>query len=370
MKLSIISILILALALFLTFAEAQQNDAKNPNPNKNRNPNQNKIRRVVRRRGRQRTNRQIGFGNRVALAPAPAVRFASAPAVRFAPAPAARFAPTARFAPAARFAPTAQFAPAARFAPTAQFAPAARFAPAPLPVQAPSPQPIQVFEVTPNNINFGEFPRNQLIQVRQPVHANHAFHNLAPAPTPAFAPVGHHFVPSTIVQARANAFPVAPVAKAAPVAAPLPVAAPAPIALPVAVSAPVSAPIPVVRTVAPTIAPVAITSSFYNAPGQNLDNLNTWGYGFEADNGIKQTASGEMKQVGDEEFLVMRGSYQYIGADGLAYQVNWEADENGFRADAPHLPQPVLPIHPEVAQAVEAQLRFAASQPPYVEPEN
>ena len=55
---------------------------------------------------------------------------------------------------------------------------------------------------------------------------------------------------------------------------------------------------------------------------------------------------------------------------GLTYQVNWEADENGFRADAPHLPQPVLPTFPEVARAVEAQVRFAASQPPYVEPEN
>ena len=54
----------------------------------------------------------------------------------------------------------------------------------------------------------------------------------------------------------------------------------------------------------------------------------------------------------------------------LTYTVNWEADENGFRADAPHLPQPVAIPFPEVAEAVEAQLRFAASQPAYVEPEN
>ena len=54
----------------------------------------------------------------------------------------------------------------------------------------------------------------------------------------------------------------------------------------------------------------------------------------------------------------------------LTYTVNWEADENGFRADAPHLPQPVAIPFPEVAAAVEAQLRFAASQPAYVEPEN
>lgn len=58
----------------------------------------------------------------------------------------------------------------------------------------------------------------------------------------------------------------------------------------------------------------------------------------------------------------MRGSYEYIGADGLTYIVNWEADENGFRADAPHLPKPVAIPFPEVAQAVEAQLRFAENQ--------
>ena len=66
-------------------------------------------------------------------------------------------------------------------------------------------------------------------------------------------------------------------------------------------------------------APVAITSYVYNSPGQNVNNLNTWDYGFEAENGIKQTASGSMKQVGEEEFVVMRGSYQYIGADGTSF---------------------------------------------------
>ena len=43
--------------------------------------------------------------------------------------------------------------------------------------------------------------------------------------------------------------------------------------------------------------PIAITSSFYNAPGQNVNSLNTWDYAFEAENGIKQAAAGEMKQI-------------------------------------------------------------------------
>jgi len=349
MRLTLLSILLLACTLLLTTTDAQEN--------------KNKIRRVVRRRGRQRNNRQIGFGNRVQLAPTP---LAPAPA-RFAPAPVPAPLPL-RFAPSPlRFAPTpVQARPAPRFAHTPL-----RFAPAP--VQArPAPQPIQVFQVTPNNVNFGEFPsRNQFIQ-RQPVFPF--------APAQHSVPVGHHFIPTPIAQARQQVAPTAApiaaptaaptlveVARSAPVAAPVAVPAPTPFAFPVAAPAPVSAPLPVARAVA---APVAITSYVYNAPGQNLNNLNTWDYGFEAENGIKQTASGSMKQVGEEEFVVMRGSYQYIGPNGLTYTVNWEADENGFRADAPHLPQPVAIPFPEVAAAVEAQLRFAASQPAYVEPEN
>ena len=38
------------------------------------------------------------------------------------------------------------------------------------------------------------------------------------------------------------------------------------------------------------------------------------------------------------------------------------ADETGYHPSAPFLPQPVAPDHPEVAAAVEAQLRFAAEQ--------
>ena len=52
------------------------------------------------------------------------------------------------------------------------------------------------------------------------------------------------------------------------------------------------------RTVAPEQPPVAITRSIYNAPGQNINSpLGSWDYAFEADNGIKQSAAGEMKRV-------------------------------------------------------------------------
>ena len=44
---------------------------------------------------------------------------------------------------------------------------------------------------------------------------------------------------------------------------------------------------------------------------------------------------GEMRLVGEDEVVVMRGSYSYIGADGLSYIVDWVADENGFQASGP-----------------------------------
>ena len=60
--------------------------------------------------------------------------------------------------------------------------------------------------------------------------------------------------------------------------------------------------------------------------------------------------------------MVMRGSYSYVGPDGNTYLVDWYADETGFHPTAPHLPQSVVPNHPEVAAAVEAQLRFSADE--------
>ena len=58
--------------------------------------------------------------------------------------------------------------------------------------------------------------------------------------------------------------------------------------------------------------------------------------------------------------MVMKGSYSYVGTDGLPYVVDWFADETGFHPSAPHLPQSVLPNHPEVAEAVATVDRAVA----------
>ena len=104
--------------------------------------------------------------------------------------------------------------------------------------------------------------------------------------------------------------------------------------------------------------PIAIVRSTYNPPAET----SVFDYSFESENGIKQEATGVMKTVDDNEVSVMQGSYSYIGADGLDYLVEWYADETGFHATAPHLPQSVVPDHPEVAAAVRAQIAFAAEQ--------
>ena len=167
----------------------------------------------------------------------------------------------------------------------------------------------------------------------------------------------------------------APVPAPAPAPAPAPVVIPDPAPLPEPDNAIIevkSAPAASLYTVPNTAAservavvaagpPVAITRSVYNAPGSQ-PGVDAWNYEFEAENGIKQNAAGEMKDIGDAVVMVMKGSYEYIGVDGLTYVVDWVADELGFRASAPHLPKSVPIPFPEVQAAVDAQIRFAAEE--------
>ncbi len=77
---------------------------------------------------------------------------------------------------------------------------------------------------------------------------------------------------------------------------------------------------------------------------------------------IFQEASGSIRVVDGSSVMVMRGSYEYVGADGQTYVVDWSADETGFHPSAPHLPQPVEIPFADQAAAVAAQIRFAQQQ--------
>merc|ERR1711936_975616 len=111
------------------------------------------------------------------------------------------------------------------------------------------------------------------------------------------------------------------------------------------------------KVAAPTAAPIAILRSSNTGP---LDG--NYAYSFETENGISQSVEGRMKMVDETPVYVMKGEYEYPGADGQMWKVEWYADETGYHPSAPFLPKSVVPNHPEVAAAVEAQLRFAAEE--------
>ncbi|CAB4060114.1 unnamed protein product [Lepeophtheirus salmonis] len=111
----------------------------------------------------------------------------------------------------------------------------------------------------------------------------------------------------------------------------------------------------------PAVPVVAIISESNNAPGTLGDNSD-FDNSFEAENGIRQTSSGSTVTIGEESVVVMKGSYEYVGPDGQTYVVDWIADENGFQPSAPHLPKEVPIPFPEIAEAVAAQIAFAAQE--------
>ena len=112
---------------------------------------------------------------------------------------------------------------------------------------------------------------------------------------------------------------------------------------------------------APAPEPVAIVRSVYNAPGTPGFET-TYDFDFEAENGIKQSAEGELKTIDDAEVMVMKGSYSYVDNNGDDVVVTWYADETGYHAESDLLPvAPEIPFE-EQRLAVEAQIRFAAEE--------
>ena len=69
---------------------------------------------------------------------------------------------------------------------------------------------------------------------------------------------------------------------------------------------------------------------------QNADG--SFEYGYEQTDGQTVAVRGEQRTIGDQVGTVMRGSYSFVGDDGVTYTVTWVADENGFQAQGDHLP--------------------------------
>lgn len=87
---------------------------------------------------------------------------------------------------------------------------------------------------------------------------------------------------------------------------------------------------------------------------QSNDGTGNFQYAYETGSGIKENASGTLKDVkvpktdasgqvvGEEDgkALVQTGQYSYTAPDGQLIQLTYVADENGFQPKGAHLPTP------------------------------
>ena len=98
---------------------------------------------------------------------------------------------------------------------------------------------------------------------------------------------------------------------------------------------------------APVVDPIVAYSS-------SNDGTGNFQYAYETGSGIKENASGTLKDVkipktdasgqvvGEEDgkALVQTGQYSYTAPDGQLIQLTYIADENGFQPQGAHLPTP------------------------------
>ncbi|XP_063697902.1 endocuticle structural glycoprotein ABD-5-like [Culicoides brevitarsis] len=68
----------------------------------------------------------------------------------------------------------------------------------------------------------------------------------------------------------------------------------------------------------------------------NEANENGYSYSYETSDGSQQKQSGTINANG---VLEVRGSYNYIGDDGVTYTVNYIADDKGYRVIGDHIPK-------------------------------
>ncbi|CAH2075270.1 unnamed protein product, partial [Iphiclides podalirius] len=74
---------------------------------------------------------------------------------------------------------------------------------------------------------------------------------------------------------------------------------------------------------------------------------------YETGNNIQAEEQGYLKSVGeDQSALVQQGSYSYTAPDGQVINVEYTADEFGFRVKGDHIPTPP-PVSPEIQKGLD-----------------
>lgn len=78
-------------------------------------------------------------------------------------------------------------------------------------------------------------------------------------------------------------------------------------------------------------------------------------FSYETGNNINAQESGYIKDITEDNptgTLVQKGSYSYESPDGELINVEYQADENGFRVTGDHLPTPP-PVSPEIQKGLD-----------------
>ncbi|XP_039486726.1 larval cuticle protein 65Ag1-like [Drosophila santomea] len=99
---------------------------------------------------------------------------------------------------------------------------------------------------------------------------------------------------------------------------------------------------------------VALFAVALAAPAQNQEaqilrsesdvGPDSFKYEWETSDGQGAQAEGHLNNAGTEnEAISVRGSYRFVADDGVTYEVQYIADENGFQPQGAH-----LPVAPEV----------------------
>ncbi|BFF99380.1 larval cuticle protein 65Ag1-like [Drosophila madeirensis] len=62
-------------------------------------------------------------------------------------------------------------------------------------------------------------------------------------------------------------------------------------------------------------------------------------YNVQTSDGKSVSEEGHLEDVGtEEEAIVVRGSFSYVGDDGQTYTINYIADKNGYQPQGAHIP--------------------------------